>query len=413
MNKKTPIVIFAALGIYAVAILIWAVLFLAANRAYVEHEECDLGVRTMSEAWIFSLETMTTLGYGVPQGQDVYFHSCPSLLVLVSLEALCSVLLDALAIGIVFMRISRAQSRAASVIFSSRAVLRRIRGEWYLMFRVVEMRKHQLTEAHIRCYALRHMKCGREGETPAVDNEDTAFQSCFLRLQHPDDELGAPLLLTLPSTVVHRVDRWSPLWPFEPPKDARRETCTDAACDRHCEGNEHVGIAAPGTHPATTAYRFPELAMREADAESGQRDAYTRRHVVRPNGRRGEGRINGDSEEGVGDVRCESTAKWQPGIQGQVPPVAPSRQQLEEHMRHTEFELVVLVEGIDPPSSCTLQARHSYSAALGDFVFDSRFAQCVSRDTSTGAAVIDLDCFHKVKPAPIDCTATELPDSYA
>ena len=129
VNKKTPIVILVALGIYAVAILTWAVLFFAASRARAEDEECSLGIRTMSEAWMFSLETMTTLGYGVPQGQDVYFHSCPSLLVLISSESLCSVLLDAVAIGIVFMRISRAQSRAASVIFSSHAVLRRIRGD--------------------------------------------------------------------------------------------------------------------------------------------------------------------------------------------------------------------------------------------------------------------------------------------
>ena len=78
-------------------------------------------------------------------------------------------------------------------------------------------------------------------------------------------------------------------------------------------------------------------------------------------------------------------------------------------MRRTEFELVVLVEGIDPPSSCTLQARHSYSTAHGDFAFDSRFAQCVSRDTSTGAAVIDLDRFHHLKPAPADCSVTEPP----
>merc|ERR1719253_1297297 len=34
-----------------------------------------------------------------------------------------------------------------------------------------------------------------------------------MRLLHPDDELGASLLLAVPTVVVHRVDAWSPLLP--------------------------------------------------------------------------------------------------------------------------------------------------------------------------------------------------------
>ena len=37
------------------------------------------------------------------------------------------------------------------------------------------------------------------------------FQQYPMSLNHPDDDLGAPMLLMLPSQVVHRIDFWSPL----------------------------------------------------------------------------------------------------------------------------------------------------------------------------------------------------------
>ena len=110
--------------------------------------------------------------------------------------------LDAVVIGGVWLRISRPQPRARTIVFSDKAVIREIRGALYFMFQVAELRKHQLVEAHVRLYCLRRRP---------------AFASSAMRLQRPDDELGAMLLLALPSVCVHRIDAWSPLAPPAPP----------------------------------------------------------------------------------------------------------------------------------------------------------------------------------------------------
>ncbi|CAN0337029.1 unnamed protein product, partial [Discosporangium mesarthrocarpum] len=83
-------------------------------------------------------------------------------------------------------------------------------------FQVGELRKHQLLEAHVRCYALKHEKLRTSGDKSCETPDSVFFQCHNMRLQHPDDELGAPLLLVVPQTVVHRIDTWSPMMP--PPR---------------------------------------------------------------------------------------------------------------------------------------------------------------------------------------------------
>ena len=48
----------------------------------------------------------------------------------------------------------------------------------------------------MRCYAVRD-------ETDAWGRH-VEFQPCAMRLEKPDDEMGAMLFLSLPSLVVHR-----------------------------------------------------------------------------------------------------------------------------------------------------------------------------------------------------------------
>ena len=81
-----------------------------------------------------------------------------------------------------------------------------IRGQYHFMFQSCEARKHNPTEAHIRLYAVRHVR-NAAGKVVAF------FQSQYMRLQHPNDDLGGYLILHMPALVVHRVDAWSPLIP--------------------------------------------------------------------------------------------------------------------------------------------------------------------------------------------------------
>ena len=71
------------------------------------------------------------------------------------------------------------------------------------------------------------------------------------------------------------------------------------------------------------------------------------------------------------------------------------RDEIIDHLWTNRIEVLVLLEGIDPITSSTLQARHSYIAK--DIKMDHEFARCVTRDAE-GKAVIDFGKFHKVIP---------------
>lgn len=221
------------MGQYVVVLIIFGALYTS-----VPTETCKTAIFSFFDGFSFSVSVMFTIGFGT-NGGDVFFNGCAWMQTIITIESLVGVLLDALAIGVIFARISRAQSRANTIVLSANACARRIRGQFYLMFQVCEMRKHQLVEAHVRMYAIRH---------DVAFGKHYYFQSYPMRIQHPDDDLGGMLLLALPSIVVHRMDAWSPLLP---PKSAD-------SCGVH--------------HNPAKQYLFPEPIMRQADADSGDRD---------------------------------------------------------------------------------------------------------------------------------------------
>ncbi|CAM9267867.1 unnamed protein product [Ectocarpus sp. 8 AP-2014] len=262
LNQSTLKIILLIIALYLSLVLLFAVVYTTISLTL----GCNLQLTSIREGFLFSLETMTTVGYGT---HDYLFGSCWIMLPMLSLQACIGLLIDAFLIGILFARLSRPQTRANTVVFTKNAVIRRVRGEAYFMFQVGELRKHQLLETRVRCYALRHERltynpCGNSynntgsteasgfgarstsvssniglsglgvsssasGSTTTTTSaaelaarmpDQVFFQSHSMRLQHPDDELGGNLLLVLPqastATVVHRIDAWSPMMP--PPR---------------------------------------------------------------------------------------------------------------------------------------------------------------------------------------------------
>ena len=297
-------------------------------------DRCQLGITNYVQALYFSTETLITIGYGAQLG-DVFFNDCAAPLILIITQSLCGVILDSIAIGIVFQRFARAQSRATTVIFSAKACLRRIRGELYFMFQVCEMRKHQLIEAHVRCYAIRH-DC-------APDGQYSYFQSYPMRLQHPDDDLGAMLLMALPSVVVHRLDQWSPLLP--------RTLERMPSCVQH--------------HEPSIEYLFPEPLQRAADAEAGNREP---RPVDRPEKTSSLDTHVPNCAESCASHNSEEEQKQHEELITHV----------QKYWRQTGLEIIVLVEGIEAATSSTIQARHSFR--YDEIEIDHTFENCVDHD---------------------------------
>ena len=234
---------------------------------WISHQEdgkCDLvgdtsrskshGGFTAVEAFFFSVETMATIGYGAPE--SIFFNSCPMMAALIPVQTIVGLVWDAVLLGVVFNRMSRGSPRAKTILFSDRAVARKIRGRYHFMLQVCEVRKHALLEAHVRMY------CVRKDLDHLATGSVAYFQPFAMRLQHPDDELGGMLMMNLPNVVVHAMDAWSPLVPN--PVDQRLWRDPEAP---RTETNEAYDPAADG--------RFPDPLQRHVDCDQGNRTHIT------------------------------------------------------------------------------------------------------------------------------------------
>ena len=90
---------------------------------------CDLYRRennersmTFVEALFFSVETMMTIGYSAPS--DPFFDQCFGVWILIALQSITALISDALLLGVIFNRLSRGTTRAKTILFSDRCVLR-------------------------------------------------------------------------------------------------------------------------------------------------------------------------------------------------------------------------------------------------------------------------------------------------
>lgn len=248
VNAPTMRTIGILLAGYFFIIVIFSVPYYLISRVY----GCNMGIETYLEAFLFSLESMATVGYGT---QDIFFDDCVLPMLVLTAQMLIRIVCDAGTIGIIYARLARPTTRASTILFSNHAIVRRVRGKLYFMFQLCELRKHQLVEAHVRLYVFRqdsYVEAGDDGKDggssigigtsgnimastslPAstahgVISRDSAvgatskgaghkvkthFETSALRLNHPNDDLGSMLLMCLPQVVVHEIDASSPLMP--------------------------------------------------------------------------------------------------------------------------------------------------------------------------------------------------------
>ena len=113
----------------------------------------------MHTALAFSIETMTTIGYGLPHDNAAFFSGCFSLTIAVYAQALVFLLMNPPAlpalpaqalvfllmnaglVGIIFTRVGHATTRANQIIFSDKAAIRCVRGRFYLTLQACPCRR--------------------------------------------------------------------------------------------------------------------------------------------------------------------------------------------------------------------------------------------------------------------------------
>lgn len=117
----------------------------------ITHRMCVTEVRSLTSAFLYSIETQHTIGYG----NRFVTEECPEAIFIMCLQCITGVFIQAFMVGIVFAKLSRPKKRAQTLLFSRNAVICHRDGVPCLMFRVGDMRKSHIIEAHVRAQIIR------------------------------------------------------------------------------------------------------------------------------------------------------------------------------------------------------------------------------------------------------------------
>ena len=141
------------------------------------------------DAFFFSVQTLSTVGFGNKAPRGLYADS------VVTLEAFVGLINIAVTTGLVFARVSRPTAR---VLFSRVAIVTVFDGVPTLMFRAANQRGNQVLEAQVMVNVARQVTTA-EGHTMRA-----FFDLPVVRARSP--------LFLLSWTIMHRLDAASPLY---------------------------------------------------------------------------------------------------------------------------------------------------------------------------------------------------------
>jgi hypothetical protein len=82
-------------------------------------------------------------------------EECPEAIFVMCLQSIVGVMIQAFMVGIVFAKLSRPKKRTQTLLFSRNAVICQRDGHLCLMFRVGDMRKSHIVEAHVRAQLIK------------------------------------------------------------------------------------------------------------------------------------------------------------------------------------------------------------------------------------------------------------------
>eukprot|EP00551_Chaetoceros_affinis_P006499 CAMPEP_0203663096 /NCGR_PEP_ID=MMETSP0090-20130426/819_1 /ASSEMBLY_ACC=CAM_ASM_001088 /TAXON_ID=426623 /ORGANISM="Chaetoceros affinis, Strain CCMP159" /LENGTH=512 /DNA_ID=CAMNT_0050525963 /DNA_START=60 /DNA_END=1598 /DNA_ORIENTATION=- len=339
------------------------------------HLQCGLGKPgqpiDLSGAFAFSLETCTTVGYGLPNDTNNFFDpECRYIQIAITLQMISSMLFNAFLTAFLWCRLARCDQRSAQVLFANKAIIERRDGKWLFHVRMYDVDSSlPIVEAHVRFYCVSWVD---------YDNQVKRMEQPQLmrpmRILHPDDDLGSVLFTSVPFNVTHHIDFYSPL-------------------------------ASEGSKDGLNYMRGHGLNLREVDQMSGSNAACCcpvcgetyetfenlERHIA----------FNKVMEDADPSYPIAGTHRDTDILK----PILTrkfdiTKEDIQENLRGKE--ILCVVEGIEPMVSGTFQALHSYK--VEDIAFDSCFAPCVSQIKNK--AVVDLDSFHQV--VPVKATGSQL-----
>ncbi|XP_061572928.1 ATP-sensitive inward rectifier potassium channel 14 [Cololabis saira] len=171
------------------------------DREAVVVETCFLQVNSFMGAFLLSLETQTSIGYGFRSVTE----ECPLAVLAVVLQCIVGCIIDAFIIGAVMAKIAKPKKRNETLVFSETAVVALRDGKLCMMWRVGNLRKSHLVEAHVRAQLLKP-RVTPEGEYLPLDNDD---------INVGFDNGTDRIFLVSPVTIVHEINEESPFFEMD------------------------------------------------------------------------------------------------------------------------------------------------------------------------------------------------------
>ncbi|XP_072282224.1 G protein-activated inward rectifier potassium channel 4-like [Pyxicephalus adspersus] len=179
----------------------WLIAYIRGDLDHIEDSTwtpCVDKLNGFVSAFLFSIETETTIGYGY----RVITDKCPEGIVLLLVQAILGSIVNAFMVGCMFVKISQPKKRAETLMFSNMAVISMRDSKLCLMFRVGDLRNSHIVEASIRAKLIKS-KQTKEGE--------------FIPLNQTDINVGFDtgddrLFLVSPLIICHEFNEHSPFY---------------------------------------------------------------------------------------------------------------------------------------------------------------------------------------------------------
>ena len=334
------------------------------------YEQCRLGEPgtpiAFSAAFAFSLQTCTTVGYGLPNSRNNFFEpECRAIQIAITCQMISSMLFNAFITAFLWCRLARCEQRGTQVVFGEKAIIEYRDGKWLFHVRIYDLdSKLPIVEAHVRFYCVSWIDYDNQ-----IKQHEQAQLTEWMRVLNPNDDHGSLLFASIPLNATHHIDVYSPLAPAHLKKDLnyfQGNGLKLREADQFCGSNAKTFCPVCGETYETFEQlerhiAFNKIIEDNASPEIPKEGTHRDESILKPN-------VTKKFEISKEDI--------QNNLQGK--------------------EILVLVEGIEPMISGTFQALHSYK--LEDIAFDSCFAPCVSQ--RNGKTVVDLDRFHEILPLP-------------
>ncbi|XP_029913093.1 inward rectifier potassium channel 16-like [Myripristis murdjan] len=175
----------------------WLIAFVNKDTDNPDSKPCVENVRSFTAAFLFSLETQATIGYGF-RGMT---ENCMVAIIVVTIHDVLSCFIDTIVIGIAVAKMASARKRAQTVGFSSCAVVNLRNGVLCLLWRLGDFRGNHILEGTARAQLVRYVR----------------HPLGSIKMLYEDLDIESrDIILATPATIIHKLKPGSPLYSLGP-----------------------------------------------------------------------------------------------------------------------------------------------------------------------------------------------------